>query len=153
MYDFKRKYEVCRNNHSCIIYSPKLAKYIYLSTFILAVQVLLYTQTDSDIWHYFRRVWSRFQFFIRARLILYQACYCLGVAGRWQSIIITTQSGTMFTVRSVLSISFTAFRHTQCRGVTKTSHVISGRSRVHIPFPVCNLQIKCLQMYSAVQVV
>jgi len=57
----------------------------------------------------------------------------------------------MFTVRSVLSLSSTAFRHTQSRGVTKTAHYVSGRSRVHMPFPVCNLQINLLQMYSVVQ--
>jgi hypothetical protein len=145
------KYKIDHNNHSCITYILKFAKYSAFGTFILALQVLLYTETDSDIWHYFRRVWSRFQFFIRARLILYQACYCLGVAGRWQSIIIATQRGTMFTVRSVLSLSSTAFRHTQSRGITKKAHVTSGRSRVHIPFPVCNLQIQLLQMKCAMQ--
>ena len=141
------RYKICRNNHSGITYSLKLAKYLAFSTFILALHVLLYTETDSDIWHYFCRLWSRFQFFIGARLNLYQACYCLGAARRWQSFIIATQRGTMFTIRSVLSLSSTAFRHTQSRGVTKTAHVISGRSRVHIPFPVCNLQINLLQMY------
>jgi hypothetical protein len=149
--DLITKYKISHSNHSCITHSLKLTKYLAFITFKLALQVLLYTETDSDIWHYFRRVWSRFQFFIRPRLILYRACYCLGVAGRWQSIIIATQRGTMFTVRSVLSLSSSAFRHTQSRGVTKTAHYVSGRSRVHIPFPVCNLQIHLLQMYSAMQ--
>jgi len=50
------RYKICRNNHSGITYSLKLAKYLAFSTFILALHVLLYTETDSDIWHYFCRL-------------------------------------------------------------------------------------------------